>query len=73
MTTEKIPPFPKRGEIFTAVKSSCRQCRERAGLGLDTKAIDSFLTTLATQEEQWLKLSANHGTKVPRSTSDRVD
>ena len=57
-------PLPKRDEIFGIVKSSCRQCRQRAGLTIDQESIINFLTTLNTQEDQWNQLSTNHSTNV---------
>jgi len=60
-------PLPDADGIFSAVKSSCQACRQRAGLTIDTDAITNFLTDLSTSEEQWSQLSKDHGTKVPLS------
>lgn len=57
-------PLPNADGIFTAVKSSCHECRKRAGLTIDTEVIATFLTDLSTKQEQWSRLSKDHGTKV---------
>ena len=57
-------PLPNHDEVFGIVKSSCRQCRQQAGLTIDHEAITTFLATLNAQEDQWNRFSVNHGTKV---------
>ena len=65
MTDTKPIPLPLRSEVFTSVKVSCQNCREKAAIVLNKEAINTLLTTLPSEEEQWHKLANDHGTKVP--------
>ena len=62
MTSENGSPVPS--EIFTAIKSSCRRCRQRAGITIDSQAVNTFLTHLSDQQDRLNQLRLGHGTKV---------